>query len=616
MAQAFHRLGAPVTVIAPGPILSREDRDAADLVLARLRDEGVVFEIGREATLVAGHAGKITVTLSDGHAVTGSHLLVATGRRANVAELDLGAAGVETCEDGIEVDARRRTANKRIYAIGDCRAGPRFTHVAGYEGSLVALDIALGVPGRVDWRALPRVLYTDPELAQIGSTEAEVRKLPGSVEVTRENFIDNDRAVTEGDAQGFLKLIRCRGKVVGVTIVGAHAGELLLPWAQIINGKATPVRARLGYRRLSDPVGGLQGGSVPGLLAQDLRHLAEALGGDAGAVETVAVMTRARTMPTGPSPFRVEAPPLPPAKFIDPAVTATGEPRAQVPFLALDTLWFNTGTLCNVACATCYIESSPTNDALVYLTKAEVARFIDEIADRELATREIGFTGGEPFLNPEIIAMLDLALGRSHKALVLTNAMRPMRRHQAALLELREQYGARLTLRVSLDHYSPAVHEAERGARSWQPALGGLHWLSANGFSIAVAGRHLAAEPDAAARAGYADLFAAENIAIDPHDPARLILFPEMDAAADVAEITTACWGILGQSPTDLMCSSSRMIVHRRDEPRARVVACTLIPYDPGFDLGETLAEATRPIALNHPHCARFCVLGGASCSG
>jgi len=326
-------------------------------------------------------------------------------------------------------------------------------------------------------------------------------------------------------------------------------------------------------------------------------------------------MTRARTMPTGPSPFRVMAPPLPVVKFTDPAMTATGEPRAQVPLLALRTLWFNTGTLCNLACATCYIESSPTNDALVYLTAAEVERFLDEIDQERLDTREIGFTGGEPFMNPEIVTMLDASLARNHDVLVLTNAMRPMRRHEAALLALRERYGARLTLRVSLDHHTRAVHEAERGAQSWQPALDGLKWLSANSFSIAVAGRHLADEPDHAARRGYATLFAREGVAIDAHDPERLVLFPEMDAAADVPEITTSCWGILGKSPADIMCATSRMVVHRRGQRRARVVACTLIPYDPGFDLGGSLDEAWGAVALNHPHCARFCVLGGASCS-
>ena len=111
-------------------------------------------------------------------------------------------------------------------------------------------------------------------------------------------------------------------------------------------------------------------------------------------------------------------------------------------------------------------------------------------------------------------------------------------------------------------------------------------------------------------------MFTQEGIEIDARDPAQLVLFPEMDASADVPEITTACWGLLGRSPASVMCAGSRMVVHRRGEPEARVVSCTLIPYDPRFDLGATLADAMRPVALNHPHCARFCVLGGASCSG
>lgn len=330
----------------------------------------------------------------------------------------------------------------------------------------------------------------------------------------------------------------------------------------------------------------------------------------------MATVRRARTTPTGPSPFRLAAPPLVPAKFSDRLVTARGEPRASVAPLNLHTLWFNTGTLCNLQCATCYIESSPTNDALVYLTAAEVERFLDEIAVGELGTREIGFTGGEPFMNPDIIAMLGAALGRGHEALVLTNAMRPMRRHEAALEQLRAEHGDRLTLRVSLDHHAQAIHEGERGPGSWAPALGGLRWLSDHGFSIAVAGRRLADEPEAAARAGYARLFASEGIAIDAANRDRLVLFPEMDATADVPEVSTACWDILGKSPADVMCATSRMVVRRRGESQARVVACTLLPYDPGFDLGGTLAEAKRPVPLNHPHCARFCVLGGASCSG
>ena len=323
--------------------------------------------------------------------------------------------------------------------------------------------------------------------------------------------------------------------------------------------------------------------------------------------------TRSRNASAGPAPFRpADATALDPRKFRDLNRTADGEPRAVVGMRRLETLWFNTGTLCNLACANCYIASSPTNDALIYLTAAEAARFLDELG---AAPCEIGFTGGEPFMNPDIIAMLEDALGRGHRVLVLTNAMKPMRRHAAALVALRTRYGDRLALRVSADHHTKAVHEAERGPGSWAVMLDGLRWLSRAGFALAVAGRHLAGESEDEARSGYASLFARETIAVPALDPARLILFPEMDEEADIAEITTRCWSILGKSPADLMCASSRMVVHRRGEPHARVVACTLIPHDARFDLGASLGEAARPVALAHPHCARFCVLGGASCT-
>lgn len=239
MAQAFRRLGSEVTIIEVGKPLTKEDPEAAALVLKQLIDEGVTVRSGVAVTHAGRADGLVELSLADGSRVTGSHIMVATGRQADVASLDLDAAGVRHGHDGIEVDRRRRTSNRRIFAIGDCRAGPRFTHVAGYEGSLVALQLATGWPAAVDWRALPRVTYTDPELAQIGLTEAEASERCGSIEVTREAFADSDRAVTEGDTRGFLKLIRHRGKVVGVTIVGARAGDLLLPWAQIITGKAS-----------------------------------------------------------------------------------------------------------------------------------------------------------------------------------------------------------------------------------------------------------------------------------------------------------------------------------------------------------------------------------------
>ena len=239
MAQAFVRLGARVTVIEAEAALAREDADAAALVLDGLRGEGVALRIGMVVEKVEKSGAGVRVSLAGGETVAGSHLLVATGRRANIDTLDLDAVGVRYGADGIEVDAHRRTSQPHIFAIGDCRAGPRLTHVAGYEGSLVVLRIALGLPAKVDWRALPRAIYTDPELAQIGLTEIEARAQFGQIEVTREDFADNDRAVTEGDTRGFVKLVRRGGKVLGVTIVGARAGELLLPWSQVITGKAS-----------------------------------------------------------------------------------------------------------------------------------------------------------------------------------------------------------------------------------------------------------------------------------------------------------------------------------------------------------------------------------------
>jgi uncharacterized Fe-S cluster-containing radical SAM superfamily protein len=304
-----------------------------------------------------------------------------------------------------------------------------------------------------------------------------------------------------------------------------------------------------------------------------------------------------------------------PRKFDDPFVTAKGERRAHVALRALETLWFNTGTLCNLTCGHCYIESSPKNDRLVYLTAAEVAEYLDEIAEGRLPTTLIGFTGGEPFMNPELPAMLDDALSRGFDALVLTNAMKPMAKCKAALRRLNDRYGDRLTIRVSLDHYGPAVHEEERGRRSWQPSIDGLFWLAANGFALHVASRRLSGESEDEIRAGFAQLFDRLGIAIDAADPVRLMVFPEMDATADVPEITEACWGILGKSPQSVMCASARMVVKRKGAARPSVLACTLLPYDERFELGPTLAAASGAVPLNHPHCAKFCVLGGGACS-
>jgi uncharacterized Fe-S cluster-containing radical SAM superfamily protein len=302
-------------------------------------------------------------------------------------------------------------------------------------------------------------------------------------------------------------------------------------------------------------------------------------------------------------------------KFEDPFLTAKGERRAHVALKVLETLWFNTGTLCNLTCQHCYIESSPKNDRLVYLTAAEVAEYLDEIETSGLETSLIGFTGGEPFMNPQLPAMLEDVLSRGFAALVLTNAMKPMAKCKPALLRLKERYGDRLTMRVSIDHYGRAIHELERGKRSWAPTIAGLVWLARNGFSLHVASRRLSGEPEEVIRAGFAELFAELGVPIDADDPVALMVFPEMDATVDVPEITEACWGILGKSPESVMCATSRMVVKRKGAALPAVIACTLLPYDPRFELGQTLAKASGAVPLNHPHCAKFCVLGGGACS-
>ena len=315
-----------------------------------------------------------------------------------------------------------------------------------------------------------------------------------------------------------------------------------------------------------------------------------------------------------------------PAKFTHPDITAKGERRASVALDKLETLWINTGSLCNIECVNCYIESGPKNDRLVYITVEEAVAYFDEIARLGLGTSEIGFTGGEPFMNPDIIAMSEAALYRGFQVLILTNAMTPMQRPRvkAGLLKLRETYGDRLTLRVSLDHYTQALHEKERGPESWNSTIAGTDWLAEKGFKLNICGRTCWHEDEVGSRAGYAALFAERGWPVDPNHPGELVLLPEMDERVEVPEITTDCWGILGISPGEIMCATSRMVVKRKGAEKPVVLPCTLLPYIKAFEMGATLEDAAKTdggmfeegaVKLCHPHCAKFCVLGGGSCS-
>lgn len=312
------------------------------------------------------------------------------------------------------------------------------------------------------------------------------------------------------------------------------------------------------------------------------------------------------------------------AKFMNPDRTAKGEPRATVALKRLETLWINTGTLCNITCRNCYIESSPTNDRLAYITAAEVLPYFTEA--HALDTREIGFTGGEPFLNPEFEIMLTQALDLGFQVLVLTNAMAPMQRPAVKtwLAKLNGRFPGKLTLRVSLDHYTAALHDEERGPGSFSRALEGADWLVSSGFRIAIAGRKCWGENHDTTIAGYAALFANRGWQLSATSTRDLVLFPEMEAAIDVPEITPGCWNTLNVSPDAMMCASSRMVVKRKGAETPVVLPCTLLPYDARFEMGATLADAAAAdggvfkegtVRLAHPHCSRFCVLGGGSCS-
>ena len=299
-------------------------------------------------------------------------------------------------------------------------------------------------------------------------------------------------------------------------------------------------------------------------------------------------------------------------KFKDPKVTADGSDRAFVEAEKIKTLWFNTGTLCNIECKNCYIESSPKNDRLVYLTFDEVKNFIDEAIEKNFGTQEIGFTGGEPFMNKDIIKMIEYSLSKGLKTLVLSNAMKPMLNR---IEEIKKVNHKNLTIRVSIDHYEKSKHEEIRGKNTYEIMMKGLKWLDENDFNYALATRLLWNETEEELRKNFGIFVKNNHLKLNTNSKQELVTFAEMDESVDTPEITTSCWDILKKDPKDIMCSSSRMIVRKKGLKKPSVIACTLLPYDEEFDLGQTLTNSLQKIYLNHKHCSKFCVLGGSSCS-
>lgn len=240
MAQAYRRLGAGVTLLDHESLLSREDPEAAAVLRRAFLAEGIVLaERVKIRQLDRQERGIGLALTGEGGAyrILASHLLVAAGRKPNVAELGLEAAGIRFGPGGIEVDARLRTSNRRVFAAGDVTGGPQFTHLAAHHAGVILRNALFRLPARTDIRSLPRVTYTDPELAQAGMTEEEARRSRGDdLRVLRSDFAENDRARTENAAEGMIKvMVSKRGRVLGATIIGRHAGELILPWVLAID---------------------------------------------------------------------------------------------------------------------------------------------------------------------------------------------------------------------------------------------------------------------------------------------------------------------------------------------------------------------------------------------
>jgi pyruvate/2-oxoglutarate dehydrogenase complex dihydrolipoamide dehydrogenase (E3) component len=237
MAQAYCRLGARVTVVDSGPILPRDDPELVERLSRRLASEGVVLRPGTGIAAVETDGDGVAICLAGGERIAGSHLLVAAGRRPAVAALDLPVAGIAATAAGIAVDRRLRTTNRRAFALGDvAAASPQFTHAALYQAGIVIRNALFRLPARTDYRALPWATYTEPELAQVGLGEPAARAAFGAVKVLRRPFAENDRAHTERDTEGLVKIVaRPNGRILGASMLGTGAGELILPWALAIS---------------------------------------------------------------------------------------------------------------------------------------------------------------------------------------------------------------------------------------------------------------------------------------------------------------------------------------------------------------------------------------------
>ena len=237
MAQAHARLGSKVTVLEGFKALGKDDPELAAIALERIRSEGVEIVEGAMASEISAEGG-VTVKTKDGASYTGSHLLMAVGRKPNIGKLELENAGISYERSGITVGANLKTSNRKVYAIGDVAGGLQFTHMAGYHAGIVIRSALFGLPAKSSNAHIPWATYTDPEMAQVGLTEAQAKEKHGNaVEVLRFDFAENDRARAELNTTGLIKVMVVKGRPVGASIVGAQAGELIQVWALVIANK-------------------------------------------------------------------------------------------------------------------------------------------------------------------------------------------------------------------------------------------------------------------------------------------------------------------------------------------------------------------------------------------
>lgn len=300
-------------------------------------------------------------------------------------------------------------------------------------------------------------------------------------------------------------------------------------------------------------------------------------------------------------------------KFSDLKTTLDGKERAFVTFEKLENFWFFSNSVCNLQCKHCYVKSSPMNNSMSFITLQDAKGILKDIKDSGSAVKRFGITGGEPFLNPEIIEIARMLLNSGSNLIILSNGLLPLLNKKNDILALAKEFGAAFSIRISLDDPHQDIYEKERGHNTYFTVISTLKLLSDNNINFSVAGRRLAEVTHEDRLKEYETLFRQRDITINLNE--NMVIFPEMSSATEIPEITTACWKILGVSPGSLMCANERMVIKKKGSDKLTFVPCTLLVNESKFEMGNSFKDSLNAVYLNHRFCAQFCVLGGASCS-